>query len=129
MDKTKTQGKSQSAIKSNKTDNNIPRPILSDSSPLLEFESKNIAKYLTLIDFAVLKSMTFFDITIWWRKRKALESPNSTLGGENLIESHLDAFIRRSNMVITINYQKFYHTMFNAKFEIFPITDKSLDRA
>jgi hypothetical protein len=84
---------------------NMARPILSDSSPLLEFESKNIAKYLTLIDFAVLKSITFFDITVWWRKRKALESGGSdALCGENLqssfIESHLDAFTRRSNMVL-----------------------------
>src|SRR6266498_3768410 len=111
MDKIMTQKKNQSAATSSNNftnSDNIPRPILSDSSPLLEFESKNIAKYLTLMDFAVLKSMSFFDITIWWRKRKALES-----GGENksisLIESHLDAFIRRSNMVITINY---YHLKF-----------------
>ena len=102
MDRITTQKKNQSAATSNNNfsnSDNIPRPILSDSSPLLEFESKNIAKYLTLMDFAVLKSMSFFDITIWWRKRKTLESGGSSDAG--LIESHLDAFIRRSNMVIT----------------------------
>ncbi|RIA97592.1 ras guanine nucleotide exchange factor domain-containing protein [Glomus cerebriforme] len=102
----KSQSIASSSNNNNKNFENIPRSILSDSSPLLEFESKNIAKYLTLIDFAVLKSMTFFDITVWWRKRKALESggsSNTVLDGENrsisLIESHLDAFIRRSNMI------------------------------
>ncbi|CAG8493630.1 20308_t:CDS:10 [Rhizophagus irregularis] len=106
IDKIKNQRKSQSTTTTFTNTDNIPRPIISDSSPLLEFESKNIAKYLTLIDFAVLKSMTFFDITIWWKKRKALEnsgSSNNALGRENqsinLIESHLDSFIRRSNMI------------------------------
>ena len=114
MDRTLTQ-KNESATTSSNTnsDDKIPRSKLSDSSPLLEFESKNIAKYLTLIDFAVLKSITFFDITVWWRKRKALESNGSSdgnsdvaLGGKNPssnIENHLDAFTRRSNMVIEIN--------------------------
>ncbi|CAG8674660.1 1137_t:CDS:10, partial [Funneliformis mosseae] len=85
---------------------NVPRPILSDSSPLLEFESKNIAKYLTLMDFAILKSITFFDVTIWWRKRKALETGvnlDAVLEGEGQhsshIDSHLDVFTRRSNMI------------------------------
>ncbi|RIB03431.1 ras guanine nucleotide exchange factor domain-containing protein [Gigaspora rosea] len=57
--------------------------LMRDSSPLLEFEAKNIAKYLTLMDFNALKSITFFDfITVWWRKRQAFESqgsPNAAL--------------------------------------------------
>ena len=111
MDRIKKSPIFESAAESNSNNinnsDNVPQPILSDSSPLLEFEPKNIAKYLTLMDFAILKSITFFDITIWWRKRKAFEKNgvnlDVTLGGEgqpsNLIEGHLDVFTRRSNMV------------------------------
>ncbi|CAG8540073.1 6248_t:CDS:10 [Gigaspora margarita] len=80
-------------------------PLMRDSSPLLEFEAKNIAKYLTLMDFNALKSITFFDfITVWWRKRQAFESqgsPNAALKDQQfgLIESQLDAFTRRTNML------------------------------
>ncbi|CAG8761992.1 24666_t:CDS:2, partial [Gigaspora rosea] len=79
--------------------------LMRDSSPLLEFEAKNIAKYLTLMDFNALKSITFFDfITVWWRKRQAFESqgsPNAALKDQQfgLIESQLDAFTRRTNML------------------------------
>ncbi|CAG8538477.1 12148_t:CDS:10 [Acaulospora morrowiae] len=78
---------------------------LYDSSPLLEFSSKNIAKYLTLMDFNALKSITFFDfITVWWRKRQAFEtdgSPNVAMQDQQfgLEENRLDAFTRRSNML------------------------------
>ncbi|CAG8460575.1 26843_t:CDS:10 [Dentiscutata erythropus] len=69
-------------------------PLMQDSSPLLEFEAKNIAKYLTLMDFNALKSITFFDfITVWWRKRQAFESqgsPNAALKDQQFshIETH-----------------------------------------
>ncbi|CAH1761616.1 1843_t:CDS:10 [Entrophospora sp. SA101] len=54
-------------------------PTLNDSSPLLEFEPKSIAKYLTLMDYCALKSITFFDfITIWWKKRQTFESGGSS---------------------------------------------------
>ncbi|RIB04974.1 hypothetical protein C2G38_2119478 [Gigaspora rosea] len=68
--------------------------LMRDSSPLLEFEAKNIAKYLTLMDFNALKSITLFDfITVWWRKRQAFESqgsPNAALKDQQfgLIETH-----------------------------------------
>ncbi|CAG8546053.1 12485_t:CDS:10 [Acaulospora colombiana] len=80
-------------------------PTLYDSSPLLEFNAKDIAMYLTLMDFDALKSITFFDfITVWWRKRQAFEtggSPNAALQDRQfgLEENRLDAFTRRSNML------------------------------
>nr|CAG8444175.1 9721_t:CDS:10 [Entrophospora candida] len=104
-------------------------PTLNDSSPLLEFEPKSIAKYLTLMDYCALKSITFFDfITIWWKKRQTFESGGSSSnsctsdnssvdnnGGVNLktYESQLDAFTRRSNMYCR-EWSNFHTAMFIA---------------
>src|SRR3989442_452827 len=94
------------------------RRFLTDEVTDEEFQSE-VSRIKTILEFAVIKSMAFSDISIWRRKRKALESGGSSdagLGGVNqsinLIESHLDAFIRRSNMVIKINYINYHHLKF-----------------
>ncbi|CAG8596517.1 8859_t:CDS:10 [Paraglomus occultum] len=73
----------------------VDRLYLSETSPLLDFESRVIAKYLTLIDFAAFKNITLYEyITGWWRKRKGFNS-----GEEEQVESGIDVFTRRANMM------------------------------
>ncbi|CAG8528642.1 10269_t:CDS:10 [Ambispora leptoticha] len=84
----------------------MPPSELLDTSPLLDYDAKSIAKYLTYMDYSAFKSITLYDyITGWRKKRQMMERGTSdseqheTSHNHQEAASRIDEFIRRSNMI------------------------------
>ncbi|CAG8439031.1 8346_t:CDS:10 [Ambispora gerdemannii] len=84
----------------------MPPSDLLDTSPLLDYDAKNIAKYLTFMDYSAFKSITLYDyITGWRKKRQMMEHGTIDNEHDEISQNHqeaasrIDEFIRRSNMI------------------------------
>ncbi|KAG0229563.1 hypothetical protein BGW41_002989 [Actinomortierella wolfii] len=95
-----------------------PTPELSVDSPILDLDTRDLARYLTLADMSAFRSITVFELMSgWWKRRQATEAAaqNGAGGAEEVSEDFkmlklnfnvdsvgdgaIEAFTRRANML------------------------------
>lgn len=95
-----------------------PTPELAPSSPILQLNGQDLAKYLTLADMKAFRSITVFELMSgWWKRRQAADNKRNrgdggldenepkTPSGLSVAEvdgaedGAIEAFTRRANMV------------------------------
>lgn len=94
-----------------------PTPELAASSPILQLNGQDLARYLTLADMKAFRSITVFELMSgWWKRRQAADNKRSSVGmdedelpkspsGLSVVEidgaedGAIEAFTRRANMV------------------------------
>ncbi|KAF9908440.1 hypothetical protein EC991_009793 [Linnemannia zychae] len=96
-----------------------PTPELATTSPILQLNGQDLARYLTLADMKAFRSITVFELMSgWWKRRQAAENKRvsvSTVGedgmepkspsGLSVVEvdgaedGAIEAFTRRANML------------------------------
>ncbi|KAF9088187.1 hypothetical protein BGX23_007580 [Mortierella sp. AD031] len=95
-----------------------PTPELAASSPILQLNGQDLARYLTLADMKAFRSITVFELMSgWWKRRQAAENRRSSVGdgddgaepkspsGLNVAgidgaeDGAIEAFTRRANML------------------------------
>ncbi|KAG0372297.1 hypothetical protein BGX24_000440, partial [Mortierella sp. AD032] len=95
-----------------------PTPELATTSPILQLNGQDLARYLTLADMKAFRSITVFELMSgWWKRRQAAENKRSSVGndvegdepkspsGLSVVEvdgsedGAIEAFTRRANML------------------------------
>ncbi|KAF8935464.1 hypothetical protein BGZ47_009922, partial [Haplosporangium gracile] len=95
-----------------------PTPELAASSPILQLNGQDLARYLTLADMKAFRSITVFELMSgWWKRRQAAENKRNGGDGEldedglkspsrlsvveidGVEDGAIEAFTRRANML------------------------------
>ncbi|KAF9933171.1 hypothetical protein FBU30_006337 [Linnemannia zychae] len=98
-----------------------PTPELATTSPILQLDGQDLARYLTLADMKAFRSITVFELMSgWWKRRQAAENKRKgAVGGgdgddgveaksssglniadmDGIEDGAVEAFIRRANMI------------------------------
>ncbi|KAG0066113.1 hypothetical protein BGZ89_007599 [Linnemannia elongata] len=96
-----------------------PTPELAPSSPILQLNGQDLARYLTLADMKAFRSITVFELMSgWWKRRQAADNKQSRRNGgvdeedepkspsglsvvdiDGAEDGAIEAFTRRANML------------------------------
>ncbi|KAG0279316.1 hypothetical protein BGZ95_001618 [Linnemannia exigua] len=95
-----------------------PTPELAATSPILQLNGQDLARYLTLADMKAFRSITVFELMSgWWKRRQAAENKRRSVGNDvegdeptspsklSVVEADesedgaIEAFTRRANML------------------------------